>query len=445
MNTTRAIGLAVVFCAVVACCCGPVSAQPAPPNITVTPKPVGSGARALGQSAFIAVADDATAASWNPAGLIQLEHPEASIVGAWAHSTDHFSSSSRDLLIGKEDWSFPEINFASIALPLALGEKDVVASLNYHQVYDFGFDASYHQIFRGTIPPIVLLPRKVDVESQGGVAATSLAAGLSLTPSVTVGAAVNLYHNNLYSGETWQVRTKASGQGTIGGVIPLSYNYDDTETYDDFQGCNLTFGALWDVWQKEEKRLTLGLVVHTPYTASLTRETRTTRVLNGVVARNAMRQRLDMDFPLSVGAGANYRISDAWSVACDVQWTDWSKFEQKNRFGVRSSPLGGGPVGEVADTLAVRAGTEYLFFLEDSVFAMRAGVFHEPRPALGDSMGVFGCSLGGGWTTRRFSLDVAYQYRVGEEVSGRNLGLGGVTKFDVEEHWLVTSLIIYLP
>ena len=46
--------------------------------------PVGSGARALGMGgAFIAVADDATAASWNPGGLIQLERPEISAVGAY--------------------------------------------------------------------------------------------------------------------------------------------------------------------------------------------------------------------------------------------------------------------------------------------------------------------------------------------------------------------------
>ena len=32
--------------------------------------------------AFIAVADDATAASWNPGGLMQLDKPEGSIVGA---------------------------------------------------------------------------------------------------------------------------------------------------------------------------------------------------------------------------------------------------------------------------------------------------------------------------------------------------------------------------
>src|SRR6185295_2255925 len=44
---------------------------------------LGSGARAFGMGgAFLARADDATAASWNPAGLSYLRNPEVSIVGA---------------------------------------------------------------------------------------------------------------------------------------------------------------------------------------------------------------------------------------------------------------------------------------------------------------------------------------------------------------------------
>ncbi len=51
-------------------------------RISSSPNPVGSGARAVGMgSAFIAIADDATAASWNPGGLIQLERPE--LVDRW--------------------------------------------------------------------------------------------------------------------------------------------------------------------------------------------------------------------------------------------------------------------------------------------------------------------------------------------------------------------------
>ena len=50
-------------------------------EINSAPSPVGSGARALGMGgAFIAIADDATAASWNPGGLTQLERPELSLV-----------------------------------------------------------------------------------------------------------------------------------------------------------------------------------------------------------------------------------------------------------------------------------------------------------------------------------------------------------------------------
>ena len=70
-----------------------------PPNINSTPLPVGSGARAIGQgSAFIAVADDATAASWNPGALMQLERPELSVVGS-------FLSTQQDFDPGSTGWS----------------------------------------------------------------------------------------------------------------------------------------------------------------------------------------------------------------------------------------------------------------------------------------------------------------------------------------------------
>src|SRR5260370_42407017 len=52
--------------------------------------PIGAGARGLGMGgAFIAVADDGTAASFNPAGLAQLRRTELAIVGF----TDDLTSS----------------------------------------------------------------------------------------------------------------------------------------------------------------------------------------------------------------------------------------------------------------------------------------------------------------------------------------------------------------
>ncbi len=66
--------------------CPGASAYGAEVEIPSSFNPVGSGARAIGMGgAFIAVADDATAASWNPGGLTQLRLPEFSVVGSFYH------------------------------------------------------------------------------------------------------------------------------------------------------------------------------------------------------------------------------------------------------------------------------------------------------------------------------------------------------------------------
>jgi long-subunit fatty acid transport protein len=63
-------------------------------EFSVSSSPVGSGARAAGMAdAFVAIADDATAASWNPAGLIQLEEPEISAVWSFNGVRDNFHPS----------------------------------------------------------------------------------------------------------------------------------------------------------------------------------------------------------------------------------------------------------------------------------------------------------------------------------------------------------------
>lgn len=53
-------------------------------NFATSASPVGSGARAQGKAlAFIGVADDTTATSHNPGGLVQIECPEVSILGSY--------------------------------------------------------------------------------------------------------------------------------------------------------------------------------------------------------------------------------------------------------------------------------------------------------------------------------------------------------------------------
>ncbi|MBL7017192.1 MAG: outer membrane protein transport protein [Kiritimatiellales bacterium] len=117
-----------------------------PPTVFAAPLPTGSGARALGQAgSFTAVADDATAASWNPAGLTQLERTEASVVYRYSTRTDQHHSPQRDLLTDSDRYSNSELNYISAVYPFLLNGCNAVFSLNYQEAYDFthAFTASF--------------------------------------------------------------------------------------------------------------------------------------------------------------------------------------------------------------------------------------------------------------------------------------------------------------
>ncbi|NVM22224.1 MAG: outer membrane protein transport protein [Desulfobacterales bacterium] len=397
-------------------------------EIPITPKPVGSGARALGQSAFIAVADDATAASWNPAGLINLERPEASFVGAWRSVEEDYSMTNPLESRSPESWSDSEINFMSYVHPLQVGNTDVVISINYHQVYDFGVD------FNGNLTiPLLGFDQVIQVKgkSEGALSAYTLAGGLSIPdyPEITIGVGVNWYTQSLLNDYAWQIKKTRTVTDLKEPPEVFQSTFDDK--FDDLRAQNLTFGLLWDVYERQENLLTFGLVYHTPFTASLDYEHK--QYTESVLTYNPGSRNMEIDFPASFGAGVNYRFSDSLSAAFDVEWKEWSKYKQKHADGKKTSPF-------KDDTLAYRLGFEHLRFPESTeqpVFALRYGAFYEPRPAWPESLSVYGLSLGYGWTVKdQFSLDFAYQFRWGEE----NLGN---FDYDIEEHFFVISLIKY--
>jgi len=100
-------------------------------EIPSSPNPVGSGARALGMGgAFIAIADDATAASWNPGGLIQLETPEISVVGTYFNRTEDNNLCTNPEASCDQSVSGSSINYLSAAYPFTLWEHNMIVSLN---------------------------------------------------------------------------------------------------------------------------------------------------------------------------------------------------------------------------------------------------------------------------------------------------------------------------
>jgi len=384
--------------------------------IPMAPEPVGSGARALGQSAFIAVADDATAASWNPAGLINLEEPEASFVGIGRTIADDRSSNSTDFTWGDNSWDVGEINFMSYAQPFSLGNNDVVLSVNYHQVYDLSMEFDRESASG----------ERISGRWKGAISAYSFAGAIAMpsVPEVTIGASLNWYTRSLLNScvlhgtnDEWSISEQDPNE-------PPRLS-STTETLSDLRGYNFTVGLLWDVYERQERLLTLGFVCHTPFTADVDHETK----VDGQ-SMDIPDPQLHLDFPISLGAGLHCRLSSRFSTTFDVQWTDWSEFSPEHT-GSTSGP---------SDAVAYRLGMECLTFprsLRKSVLTYRGGIFYEPRPAWDDILPVYGFSLGLGWTLQeRFSMDFAYQFRSGE----KNLG---TFDYEIQEHWLIGSVIVY--
>ncbi|MFH0880082.1 MAG: hypothetical protein V2A34_10255 [Lentisphaerota bacterium] len=109
-----------------------------PPTIFSAPLPSGSGARALGMAgAFTALADDATAASWNPGALVQLQRPEVSWVLRYSYEDQKHFSDNAAFQVGDDQFDRFNLNYLSAVYPFALGSRSAVFSLNYQEVYDF--------------------------------------------------------------------------------------------------------------------------------------------------------------------------------------------------------------------------------------------------------------------------------------------------------------------
>ena len=82
------------------------------------------------------LADDATAASWNPGGLTQLERPELSLVFRASRESQNHYSGSDSFHVGSDRFDEMNLNYLSVVYPLHL-QRNWVFSANYQEVYDF--------------------------------------------------------------------------------------------------------------------------------------------------------------------------------------------------------------------------------------------------------------------------------------------------------------------
>ncbi|XPS90272.1 membrane protein, predicted to be involved in aromatic hydrocarbon degradation [Desulfosarcina variabilis str. Montpellier] len=427
--------------------------------------PVGSGARALGMGgAFIGLADDGTAASWNPAGLSKLNKRRASFaLSAFDRSEDNTFGTNPEA-DGKQSVSQGNINYASLVYPLKQIEPHMVVAVTYQYLYDL--NRQWQVPFR-IISETVNAHQTFDFEQSGGLSA------LGLTYSVIpvrrwrfgIGFTVNIWDAG-FNPSQWEETTRQTWSGTLNGN---RFNMV-TEIYNKytFSGYNVNLGVLW---KPIKDRLQIGAVFKSPFKADISHEKRTSSDLQypdepEADVTNSTRVVTDetLEMPMSYGLGLSYRLRPNFIVNLDFYRTEWSDFVLEDAQGNRTSPISGKPIDESAvdATHQIRLGGQYLFLrpgssINDYEFPLRAGVFYDPAPAEGSPDDFYGFSLGSGMKIYRkdpksdpanptrkdfLAIDIVYQFRFGRNVSSavfENLNFSQ----DVDEHTFIASAILF--
>ena len=373
---------------------------------------VGSGARAYGMGgAFLARADDATAASWNPAGLSYLRRPELSLVGA----RNSFTAEEvrPDGFVNNESGSGRVADFVAATHPVSLGSMSGSVQVSYQRVITFTTDR---------------LEENADVirtgESTGGFDVVALGTGLRLSNSLRLGGALNRWMN----GYT-QTFIREPRVGRTRGRV-------DQESEYEMSGWNANVGVIWEPFDT----LNLGVVGKTPFTAdvSLRRARTDFSPSTSVFTRNsAASDAVKLDLPGAIGVGASWRPLGQLTVSADYTRTFWSRARIRHFFTLAPTAEGEEPVapadsGDFYETLPyptftdtandaeqVRAGIEYVLIHNGVRWPVRAGYFSNRqtfRAGDGASPWLDGATLGLGMGVGPLMLDVAFVYETGDYV-----------------------------
>lgn len=228
--------------------------------------PVGSGARALGMGgAFISNADDATAASWNPAALIQLRKPEIAIVAAHFQRNKDNVFGTNPEASGQQQVSNSNLNYLSFSLPCG------ARTCGYNMIFSFNHQNLFNMDRKWSFPfntnqANLTTQDQFDYQQKGDLYATDLAYAIQITPALSLGLTLNLWNDGL-SDNSWTQTYTISRTGQLGSLA-LKGN-DMFQDKFEFEGENMNLGAYWKIYQHGEQKVTLGFIYKTKFTADV--------------------------------------------------------------------------------------------------------------------------------------------------------------------------------
>lgn len=412
---------------------------------------VGSGARAFGMGgAFIAIADDATAASWNPGGLGQLERPEISFVLRGQRYLENApAGNGLDISSGLFGFTGAEarkgssygIDFISITYPIRFGDFKIVPQVSYQRAINYQLETRTNNVlFDGIMGAPVeqsayhFQGYSTDTEKfSGGIDTVTVSLGTKLFKWLNFGVSANFWVNG-FTGKTTQ--SMVGDLSPVGVPAPQGRGLITRagEISVDVRGININVGVLVDVLENFK----IGVVYKGTSTAKVDYEGvhRIDMNVEGTpytTGDEPYADSADIRWPETWGVGVSYRPIDTLTLSCDFTTTRWSRtvindfdhpyfgtYEKIYFPGFIPSEYRYGDFvieGKQLDAKQLRFGVEYVLIGEKMLVPLRLGFFTDTQyfpDSSGEGVTFFGLTGGVGVKRGAFAIDGALVYESGK-------------------------------
>lgn len=389
------------------------------------------GARSTGfGGAFVALADDATAAFANPAGLVQLTEPEVSIeVRSWDYSTPYFHGGG----FGGPPSGFGLDTVAGVRRANSEADLDGLSFLSYvhthkkwslafyrHQQADFEFSGETQGVFISNLDPGAERARIADIRGANDLEVTShaLVGAYRVTDALSLGFGLAHHNGKMRQAQAryaWDEDTEASRFGS-NSFLPQRM-IDSTATSLDDEDWALTAGLLW--------RFRPGWSLGSFYREGPEFDAQSEIVVGPLHPSGTAGVSVNGSFPLGfpdvAGAGIVYR-SRGGRLTLSFEWdhVDYSTLFTSYRNGLEGLDEAVTVAGFSDDAEELHLGAEYVFVGPAAPIAVRWGIWREPdhqiRPGtLAGQTIVIGdddthMAIGFGAVFSTFQIDVAADF-----------------------------------
>jgi len=390
---------------------------------------VGGGTRAQGMgNAYIALSDDVSAGSWNPAGLMIQEKP---VLGfSWGAFYPRGDYTGLGVALDQTD-RFDKLNYASFIAPIRIKGHPFVGGISYtrnFEEYVNGGGATDY-IFLNAFDDTAFGDVNVLTDYHAVLNSINFSAGTRVYGQWNMGVGLNIY--------TGEAIVNQSTRDLLSNYVPIEKAPQHVEALTaidlidtiNYSGVNFTIGV-----KRDGERFDFGLVVRTPFSLSydLGRSVYTLVSYNGAPQGQFSdttfldENKIKYEMPMFIGAGIAYNATKDLIVATDFEYRPFSSSKVKVMDSVVISPSGDNeefftpadPNWE--NSFAFRFGLENTFHTGKSIapnVPVRAGfgVMTLPRHGVdasgnADKVTRLSLSVGTGIHWTYIYLDAAYTY-----------------------------------